>query len=164
MGYSGEGFSYLQSAITELTGHVDASRCGEFESGVRFCATDIADFIQRRILRPFHMDSSSYVWSEQVAKNLARPHGDHGDPQPYHKSAALDASRYGAAGGLLTTPMDYARFLIELIQPKPADEFHVSKKRHDEMIRPQFAFQDFQGYPVSWSLLGCRSFALRSTN
>ena len=43
-----------------------------------------------------------------------------------------------------------------LLQPNPADEFNVSKKRHDEMIRPQFAFQDFHGYSVSWSLLGCR--------
>jgi CubicO group peptidase (beta-lactamase class C family) len=112
--------------------------------------------MQKRLLRPFHMDSSSYVWSEQLAKNLARPHGEHGEPQPFHKPAALDASRYAAAGGLMTTPTDYAKFLMELIQPSPADEFHVSKRSHDEMIRPQFAFQDFDGYSVSWGLLGCR--------
>jgi CubicO group peptidase (beta-lactamase class C family) len=155
-GYSGEAYSYLQSVITKLTGHVDNSRCGEFESGARFCATDIADFMQKRLLRPFHMDSSSYVWNEQLAKNLARPHGEQGEPQPFHKPAALDASRYAAAGGLITTPTDYAKFLIELIQPSPADEFHVSKRSHDEMIRPQFPFQDFDGYSVSWGLLGCR--------
>jgi CubicO group peptidase (beta-lactamase class C family) len=155
-GYSGEAYSYLQSVITHLTGHVDNSRCGEFESGARFCATDIADFMQKRVLRPFHMDSSSYVWSEQLAKNLARPHGEHGEPQPFHKPAALDAARYAAAGGLITTPSDYAKFLIELIQPSAADEFHVSRKSHDEMIRPHFPFQDFAGYSVSWGLLGCR--------
>jgi CubicO group peptidase (beta-lactamase class C family) len=155
-GYSGESYSYLQTVITKLTGHVDNSRCGDFESGVRFCATDIADFMQKRLLQPFHMDSSSYVWSEQLAKNIARPHGEHGEPQPFHEPAALDASRYAAAGGLITTPTDYAKFLIELIQPSPADEFHVSKKSHDEMIRPQFPFQDFNGYSVSWGLLGCR--------
>ena len=155
-GYSGEGYSYLQSVVTQLTGHVDNNRCGEFESGVRFCATDIGDFMQKRLLRPFQMDSSSYVWSEQLAKNLARPHGEHGEPQAFHKPAALDASRYAAAGGLITTPTDYAKFLIELIQPSPADEFHVSKKSHDEMIRQQFPFQDFDGYSVSWGLLGCR--------
>jgi CubicO group peptidase (beta-lactamase class C family) len=155
-GYSGEAYSYLQSVIAQLTGHVDSSRCGEFESGVRFCATDIADFMQKRLLRPFHMDSSSYVWTEQLAKNLARPHGEHGEPQPFHKPGALDASRYAAAGGLMTTPTDYTKFLIELIQPSPADEFHLSKKSHYEMIRPQFPFQAFDGYSVSWGLLGCR--------
>ena len=155
-GYSGEAYSYLQSVITHLTGHVDSTKCGEFESGVRFCATDIADYMQRRLLRPFHMDSSSYIWTEQLARDLARPHGEHGEPQAYHKAAALDASRYAAAGGLMTTPTDYAKFLIELIQPSPADEFHVSKKSHAEMIRPQFAFRDFDGYSVSWCLLGCR--------
>jgi len=155
-GYSGEAYSYLQSVVTHLTGHVDNNRCGEFESGVRFCATDIGDFMQKRLLRPFQMDSSSYIWSEQLAKNLARPHGEHGEPQAFHKPAALDASRYAAAGGLMTTTTDYAKFLIELIQPSPADEFHVSKKSHDEMIRPQFPFQDFDGYSVSWGLLGCR--------
>jgi CubicO group peptidase (beta-lactamase class C family) len=155
-GYSGEAYSYLQSVVTHLTGHVDNNRCGKFESGVRFCATDIGDFMQKRLLRPFQMDSSSYIWSEQLAKNLARPHGEHGEPQAFHKPAALDASRYAAAGGLMTTPTDYAKFLIELIQPSPADEFHVSKKSHDEMIRPQFPFQDFDGYSVSWGILGCR--------
>jgi CubicO group peptidase (beta-lactamase class C family) len=155
-GYSGEAYSYLQSVITQLTGHVDNARCGEFESGVRFCATDIADFMQKRLLRPFHMDSSSYVWSDQVASDLARPHGEHGEPQAFHKPTALDASRYAAAGGLMTTPTDYARFLIELIEPSPADEFHVSKRSHDEMLHPQFPFQNFEGYSVSWCLLGCR--------
>ena len=155
-GYSGEAYSYLQSVITQLTGHVDNSRCGDFEGGVRFCATDIADYMQRRLLQPFHMDSSNYIWNEQLAKKLARPHGEHGEPQPFHKPAALDASRYAAAGGLLTTTTDYAKFLIELIEPNPADEFRVSKKTHDEMTRPQFAFRDFDGYSVSWCLLGCR--------
>ena len=154
--YSGEAYSYLQSVITHLTGHEDKSRCGEFESGVRFCATDIADYMQGRLLRPFHMDSSSYIWTEQLAKNLARPHGEHGEPQAFHKPAALDASRYAAAGGLMTTPTDYAKFLIELIQPSPADEFRVSKKTHAEMIHPQFDFRDFGGCSVSWCLLGCR--------
>jgi CubicO group peptidase (beta-lactamase class C family) len=147
--YSGEGYSYLQSVITHLTGHVDTNHCGDFESGVRFCATDIADYMQRRLLRPFHMDSSTYVWSEQLAKNLARPHGEHGEPQPFHKPAALDASRYAAAGGLMTTPTDYAKFLIEVIQPRPADDFHLSKKSRDEMIHPQTS-RDYNGYSVTW--------------
>ena len=155
-GYSGEGYCYLQSVVTELTGHVDHDHCGNFESDVRFCASDIGGYMQKRLLQPFHMGSSSYLWSEQLAKDLARPHGGHGEPQPYHRTAPIDASRYAAAGGLMTTPTDYAKFLIELIHPSHNDEFHVSKKTHDEMVHPQYAFQDFDGYSVSWGLLGCR--------
>ena len=87
--YSGEGYSYLQSVITHLTGRLDSNRCGAYESGVRFCATDIADYMQTRLLRPFHMNSSTYLWSEQLAKNLARPHGKHGEPQPFHRTTAV---------------------------------------------------------------------------
>lgn len=39
--YSGEGYSYLQSVVTHLTGHVNPKDCAKFEAGVKFCATDI---------------------------------------------------------------------------------------------------------------------------
>lgn len=150
--YSGEGYSYLQSVITHLTGHVDSNHCDAYESGVRFCATDIADYMQTRLLRPFHMNSSTYLWSEQLAKNLARPHGEHGEPQSFHKTTMVDAARYASAGGLMTTPTDFAKFLIEVIQPHPADEFHLSRKSRDEMIRAQIAVGNYGGYSVSWGL------------
>jgi hypothetical protein len=46
-----------------------------------------------------------------------------------------------AAGGLITTPTDFAKFLIEVIQPPPAYE----------MIRPQ-TLRDYDGYSISWGL------------
>jgi CubicO group peptidase (beta-lactamase class C family) len=150
--YSGEGYSYLQQVITHLTGHVDRNRCGTYESDVQFCATDIADYMQRRLLRPFHMNSSAYLWSEQLAKNVARPHGEHGEPLSYPKTTAVDASRYASSGGLKTTPSDFAKFLIEVVQPRPADEFHLSKKSRDEMIRAQIPVGNFDGYSVFWGL------------
>jgi CubicO group peptidase (beta-lactamase class C family) len=98
------------------------------------------------------MNSSTYLWSEQLAKNLARPHGEHGEPQPFHKTTALDESRYASSGGLLTTPTDFAKFLIEVIQPPPEDEFHLSKKSRNEMIRSHIAVANYDGYAVSWGL------------
>jgi hypothetical protein len=32
--------------------------------------------------------------------------------------------RYASTGALLTTPTDYAKFVIEVIAPKPSDAFH----------------------------------------
>lgn len=162
-GYSGEGFCYLQSVITEVTGHVDNADCGEFESDVRFCATDFADYMQQRLLRPFHMDSCFYVWSKEHERNLAAAHGEHGEPQGLPKPNAVVVSRYGAAGGLMTTPTDYATFLIELIQPSPADEFHISRKSRDETIRPQFPYGDFGGYSVPGACWVVEWFASGST-
>jgi hypothetical protein len=46
-------------------------------------------------------------------------------------------ARHGAAGGLSTTATDYARFLIEVLDPRPADAFRLTETSRDEMIRPQ---------------------------
>lgn len=150
--YSGEGFSYLQSVVTHLTGREDRNQCQAFEEGVRFCATDIGDYMQKQLLRPFGMSSSTYLWNPELARNLARPHGRQGEPLPFRKQGPVQASRYAAAGGLMTTPTDFARFLLEVIQPRPADNHRLTKKSRDEMVRPQIAVGDFKGYSVSWGL------------
>ncbi|MBI2688554.1 MAG: beta-lactamase family protein [Acidobacteria bacterium] len=150
--YSGEGYSYLQSVVTRLTGHEDGNHCQTFEEGARFCATDIADYMQQHLLRPFGMNSSTYLWNEQIARNLARPHGRQGEPLPFRKPGSIQASRYAAAGGLITTPTDYAKFLIEVIQPRPAGAHRLSTQSRDEMVRPQIAVGDFNGYSVFWGL------------
>jgi CubicO group peptidase (beta-lactamase class C family) len=68
------------------------------------------------------------------------------------KTTPVDASRYAAAGGQLTTPTDYAKFLIEVMQPRAADAFRLSKRSLDEMTRSQIDVGNFQGYSVSQGL------------
>ena len=63
-----------------------------------------------------------------------------------------DVARYGAAGGLLTTPADYAKFLIEVIDPKPSGPFRLSKAGVKEMLRPQIKVSDGEGYSILWAL------------
>jgi CubicO group peptidase (beta-lactamase class C family) len=134
--YSGEGYFYLQSVVTRLTGHVNRNECSKYEAGLEVCATDIDDYMKANLLVPFGMASSGYVWNDTFANHAARPHDAKGTPLQKRKPKATTAARYGSAGGLHSTPTDYARFLIEVIDPKPADAFRLNKDSLAEMIRP----------------------------
>ena len=135
--YSGEGYSYLQSVITQLTGRVDPTLCSKFEDGLTVCATDFDSFMHANVLVPFGMNSSGYVWTPKIERHAAEPHDERGKPQDRNRRpSAIDAARYGAAGGLLSTPTDYAKFLIEVINPKPSDRVRLQKSTIDEMVRP----------------------------
>jgi hypothetical protein len=52
-------------------------------------------------------------------------------------STPIEAARYGSAGNLHSTAKDYAKFLIEIIDPKPPDAFRLSAASLHEMLRPQ---------------------------
>jgi len=149
--YSGEGYHYLQSVVTRLTGHTDSGRCGAFEEGYKVCASDFGDYMKANLLSPFGMTSSGYVWTEAMGKKMARPHDKNGAPLPIRKSSAVDVARYGSAGSLVTTATDYAKFLIEVMDPKPADNYRLNAASRTEMLRPQV---DIPGAPVkmSWAL------------
>jgi CubicO group peptidase (beta-lactamase class C family) len=130
--YSGEGYSYLQSVVTHLTGQ------------------PIEAYMKANLFGPFGMDSSGYVWNSAFAARMARPHDPKGVAVDNKKSTPADVARYGSSGALLTTPTDYTKFIIEVIDPKPADVFRLSKASLDEMIRPQVKIAD--QYSTSWAL------------
>ena len=98
------------------------------------------------------MTSSGYVCNGTFEKRMARPHDPQGRPLDNKKSSATDAARYASAGALLTTATDYARFLIEVIDPKVSDAFRLSKASRTEMLRPQVKVADGDGYSISWAL------------
>jgi CubicO group peptidase (beta-lactamase class C family) len=59
--YSGEGYFYLQSALTELLGKTDSSLCATYEADFKVCATDFDSFMKKRLLRPFGMGAQQLL-------------------------------------------------------------------------------------------------------
>jgi CubicO group peptidase (beta-lactamase class C family) len=148
--YSGEGYSYLQSVVTHLKGHVNPEECDTYERGLKVCATDIDAYMRANLLAPFGMDSSGYVWNDALDRNAAQPHDEAGKPTGKRKPRAVDAARYASAGGLQTTPSDYARFLIEVIDPRPRDSFRLGKTSRADMLRPQVKINDTYRQALGW--------------
>jgi CubicO group peptidase (beta-lactamase class C family) len=137
--YSGEGYAYLASVVARLM------------------KQPLEDYMQAHVLSPFGMSSSGYVWNESIGKRMAWPHDSAGRPLPKNKKPTRESvARYGAAGDLLTTPADYARFLIEVIAPKPVDEFRLSRASRDEMLRPHVAVPNGEprsSWAIGWAIV-----------
>jgi CubicO group peptidase (beta-lactamase class C family) len=151
--YSGEGYSYLQSVVTYLTGHVNPRDCAKFEAGVEFCATDIDSYMKRNVLVPFGMASSGYLWNNTIENNMARGHDEKARPsEDSRKPTGPSVARYGMVGGLCTTPTDYGKFLIEIIDPKPSDVFRLNKNSLEEMLRPQVKRNAQSSWALGWEI------------
>jgi CubicO group peptidase (beta-lactamase class C family) len=151
--YSGEGYSYLQSVVTHLTGHVNPKDCARFEAGVEFCATDIDAYMKGNLLVPLAMASSGYLWNDRIENHMARGHDEKGRPsETNRKPTGPSVARYGMAGGLCTTPTDYAKFLIEIIDPKPSDAFRLNKNSLEAMLCPQVKRNSQSSWALGWEI------------
>ena len=150
--YSGEGYWYLQSVVTHLVGTVDPTACGSYEAGLRVCATDIDTYLKRNVLLPLRMDASSYVWNDTLARHAARPHDEAGKPLSLARPTAVDAARYAAMGGLRTTALDYANFLIEVLAPRAPAAFRLMPATRREMLRPQIKVDDSKSWALGWEV------------
>jgi CubicO group peptidase (beta-lactamase class C family) len=151
--YSGEGYYYLQSVVTRLTGRSDASECARFEADVEVCATDIDEYLRTNVLAPLGMASSGYLWNEAIERDGAWGHDRAGARLERVPPTRPAVARYAAAGNLLTTPSDYARFLISVIDPPEPDAFHLSRASIAEMVRPHVGVPGPDGAPsTSWAL------------
>ena len=152
--YSGEGYYYLQSVVTQLKGKTNSNECGSYEADVKVCATDISEYLIKNVLIPHGMTHSGYEWTDNLAKNVAMPHNTQGVPQPKAHSTATDMARYASAGGLHTTAKDFSKFIIGLFTPKENDPFRLNNKSLKEMFRPQVKLREDQKIDgaSSWAL------------
>jgi hypothetical protein len=83
---------------------------------------------------------------------MARPHDEKGQLIPGRMTTAVEAARYGSSGQLHSTVKDYAKFLIEIIEPKPADAFRLSTTSLHEMLRPQVNITDTLSWGLGWAI------------
>ena len=79
--------------------------------------------MRRQIAKPHDKDA------KRIAGKFFTP--------PSASEHAENLARYGAAASLMTTPTDYARFLLEILHPKPPDAFRLNEASHRELLRPQ---------------------------
>lgn len=131
-----------------MHGHVNRDDCKAFEDGLKVCATDLDAYMKANLFLPFGMTSSGYLYQE----GIARPHDEKGRMNSDRKATAVDAARYGSAGGLHTTPTDYAKFLLELIDPKPSDAYRLTADSLKEMVRPQVKVTDSFSWGLGWAI------------
>ncbi|MDQ3674413.1 MAG: beta-lactamase family protein [Gemmatimonadota bacterium] len=150
--YSGEGYFYLQSVVTHLTGQRNPNLCAPYEADLEVCATDIDTYLTANLLRPFGMASSGYPWNDSLNRRAARPHDVAGKPLAKGKPTATGPARYAAAGGLHTTATDYARFLLEIMDPRPSDAFRLSKASLQTMIRPHVKVDESTSWALGWQV------------
>ena len=127
--YSGEGYVYLQKVVEEIT------------------CQSISELMNERLIEPFGMKNSSYVWIEDYEKTAAYPHNS--------KGASEDFQRYfqgNVAYSLYTTSNDYAKLITEIMRPSREDEFHLSRRTIDKMLRPQVRVSDHLFWGLGWGI------------
>jgi CubicO group peptidase (beta-lactamase class C family) len=109
--YSGEGIDLLQMVVEEITGK------------------DLETLARDKVFAPLGMRRTSYVWQDAFEANHARPHDEFGRPRELNRRVEADA-----AGSMVTTAEDYARFLVGILNATGQRKISV-----DEMLRPQIA-------------------------
>ena len=120
-GYSGEGFVYLQKVMEKLEGK------------------DLSTIVEEWVFRPLQMKHSSLVFPD--TKNYATGHNSKNEPNQKYKPSSPNA-----AYSLHTTSEDYAKFLVELMQP------HLIRKESISQMTSQQILMNSEDPSLGWGL------------
>jgi CubicO group peptidase (beta-lactamase class C family) len=124
--YSGEGIALLQMIVESVTGR------------------DLEALAQEKIIQPLGMTRSSYIWQPQFEANHASPHDEFGRP----RGEKIQRAKPDAAGSMVTTAGDYARFLVGILNAKGQRKTTVA-----EMLRPQIEINYKRMFgPDAWNM------------
>jgi CubicO group peptidase (beta-lactamase class C family) len=116
------------------------------------CATDIDAYLKANVLLPCGMHSSTCAASRSLDQHATRRHDQMGRPLPSGRPSAPAVSRYAAMGGLKTTALDYAAFLIELLEARAAPSFRLAGTTRQEMLRPHVQVDSRKWWALGWEI------------
>jgi CubicO group peptidase (beta-lactamase class C family) len=131
--YSGEGIDLLQLVVETIT------------------KRPLEDLMQENVFGPFAMTRTSLVWQERFESNFANGYGEYGRDLGPQKRRHADA-----AGSLLTTPRDFARFMTAVMARE-----RLSRKMREEMLKPQIAILAKHEFPTFENAPGEEGKAIR---
>lgn len=130
-GYSGEGFWYLQQVIEQI---VDEPA---------------EPWIQRVVMQPIGMTSSSFIWQSEFASTAAAGHAADGSV----KTDRRLYDRANVAFTLYTTATDYARFLKDVMSEERERPHRVSDDMIRRMLRPEILTDQADVYrSLGWAV------------
>lgn len=131
--YSGEGMVYLSRVVEKIT-------------GMRFEA-----FMQHYALQPLGMTASSYIWRTRFDTIKAYRHDVlgalSGRNQPDNGKEDTLRDDGNAAASLQTTPEDYAKFIIAILNGTG-----LKKSTWQQMLTPQARVVDARYPAIAWGL------------
>jgi CubicO group peptidase (beta-lactamase class C family) len=113
-GYSGEGFLYLQRVIEHITG------------------TPYCEYADKELLKPLGLNLGSHEWQDCYRDIASVHHNAQGQPQP-------DNNRYifndaVSASTLYCTPIEYAKFIVEILKTDRSAAHSLSDQSLDLMF------------------------------
>lgn len=127
--YSNTGYAYLQSGVEKVAG------------------MPLAAFMEPRVLEPFGMSASSYVWRSDYDRTAATGHDSQGKP-----AAKLKPKSGFAAWSLHTTATDFARFVAGLLRPSTTEPGRLAPASLAAALSPQARINDVLSWGYGWGL------------
>jgi CubicO group peptidase (beta-lactamase class C family) len=148
--YSATGILYLQFVVEQLS------------------KRKLRESIHTDVVSPFEMNNSNFGWLDRFQTEAAAGHGPNGAPAlsgngRYLKMTADEKSKLeldypgigddaDGASGLYTTAGDYARFMIEIMEPARQSDYHLSRSQVEEMLRSQISVVPGLSWGLGWGL------------
>lgn len=111
-GYSGEGFTYLQTVVEHLAGQ------------------PLHEYIRTTLFTPLGMNHSTFAWGLDDEGNFVKD--DEGQIIPGTTNLFSNA-----AFSLFTTAYDYAHFLLAMLNPGDGSDHRLSRETVQKMLTPQ---------------------------